>query len=229
MMGLNITGLASKLAALIFSVAEANLLLALLLAAVVTIICGMGMPVVAVYSLVAVMVAPALVDAGLTLMQAHLFLIFYAVASYLTPPVAVSAYVASTIAGERPMAVSVTAAKIGVVAFLLPFAFVYNPGLLLIGGWEAALFDITKVTGGVLILAAAAEGWYHGDLKCWVRATLIVAALLAFSAWDIAGVVALLSAGVYLLSKRFWPLLKCSAAAKHGGLAKPPAKTMSGE
>lgn len=229
MMGLNITGLASKLAALIFSVAEANLLLALLLAAVVTIICGMGMPVVAVYSLVAVMVAPALVDAGLTLMQAHLFLIFYAVASYLTPPVAVSAYVASTIAGERPMAVSVTAVKIGVVAFLLPFAFVYNPGLLLIGGWEAALFDITKVTGGVLILAVAAEGWYHGDLKYWARATLIVAALLAFSAWDIAGVAALLSAGVCLLSKRFWPLLKCSVAAKHGGLAKPPAKTMNGE
>ncbi|MNF08942.1 hypothetical protein D3C80_2094870 [compost metagenome] len=81
----------------------------------------------------------------------------------------------------------------------------------------------------MLILAVAAEGWYHRDLKYWARATLIVAALLAFSAWDIAGVAALLSAGVCLLSKRFWPLLKCSVAAKHGGLAKPPAKTMNGE
>jgi TRAP transporter 4TM/12TM fusion protein len=207
MLGLNVTGLASKLAALIFGIAQANLLLALLMAALVTIICGMGMPVVAVYSLVAVMVAPALVEAGLTVMQAHLFLVFYAVASYITPPVAVSAYVASTIADERPMAVSLTAAKIGVVAFLLPFAFVYNPGLLLIGSWEAALFDIAKVSVGVLILAAAAEGWYHGDLNRWVRVALIGAGLLSISAWDMAGVVALLVAGSYLMAKRFLPLI----------------------
>src|SRR5690606_17123941 len=129
MLGLNMTGLASKLAALIFNMAEANLLMALMLAAVVTIICGMGMPVVAVYSLVAVMIAPALVEAGLTVMQAHLFLIFYAVTSYITPPVAVAAYVASTIADEPPMAVAVRAVQIGVAAFLLPFAFVYNPGM----------------------------------------------------------------------------------------------------
>lgn len=208
MLGLNITGLASKLAALIFGLAQANLLLALLMAALVTIICGMGMPVVAVYSLVAVMVAPALVEAGLTLMQAHLFLIFYAVASYITPPVAVSAYVASTIADERPMAVSLTAVKIGVVAFLLPFAFVYNPGMLLIGGWEAALFDVTKVTVGVLILAAAAEGWYHGVLNRWIRIALISAGLLSMSAWDQAGVVALMIAGTYLMAKRFFPVVK---------------------
>lgn len=206
MLGLNITGLASKLAALIFGIAQANLLLALIMAALVTIICGMGMPVVAVYSLVAVMVAPALVEAGLTVMQAHLFLIFYAVASYLTPPVAVSAYVASTIADERPMAVSLTAVKIGVVAFLLPFAFVYNPGLVLIGGWDAALFDITKVTVGVLILAVAAEGWYHGVLNRWIRIALIGAGLLSMSAWDQVGVAALLIAGTYLMAKRFFPL-----------------------
>ncbi len=207
LLGLNITGLASKLAALIFGIAQANLFLALLLAAAVTIVCGLGMPVVAVYSLVAVMVAPALVEAGLTLMQAHLFLIFYAVASYITPPVAVSAYVASTIANERPIAVSLTAAKVGTAAFLLPFAFVYNPGLLMIGSWENVLFDIVKVTLGVLILAAAAEGWYHGPLNRFPRAVMVVAGLLAMSAWDMLGVVALILVGGYLLSRRFFPRL----------------------
>tara|TARA_R110000796_G_scaffold252577_1_gene388036 strand:- start:6369 stop:8342 length:1974 start_codon:yes stop_codon:yes gene_type:complete len=230
LLGLNITGLASKLAALIFGIAEINLFLALLLAAVVTIICGLGMPVVAVYSLVAVMVAPALVEAGLTVMQAHLFLIFYAVASYITPPVAVSAYVASTIADERPMEVSVTAAKIGVVAFLLPFAFIYNPGMLLIGGWEAALFDIAKVTVGVLILASAAEGWYHGVLSRWARAAMFAAGLLSMSAWDMAGVACLIVVGGYLLSRRFFPQLHRRARAhEHGGLTKTPIETTSGD
>ncbi|MCF5081110.1 TRAP transporter large permease subunit, partial [Pseudomonas lactis] len=229
LLGLNITGLASKLAALIFGIAQLNLFLALLLAAVVTIVCGLGMPVVAVYSLVAVMVAPALVDAGLTVMQAHLFLIFYAVASYITPPVAVSAYVASTIADERPMAVSLTAVKVGMVAFLLPFAFVYNPGLLLIGGWETALLDITKVTVGVLIIASAAEGWYHGMLSRWARVAMIAAGLLSMSAWDIVGVAGLLIVGGYLLSRRFFPRLHQRVRATHDGLAKTPINTTSGD
>lgn len=204
LLGLNITGLASKLAALIFSVAQLNLFMALVLAAVVTIICGLGMPVVAVYSLVAVMVAPALVEAGLTVMQAHLFLIFYAVASYITPPVAVSAYVASTIADERPMAVSITAVKVGMAAFLLPFAFVYNPGLLLIGSWQSVLFEIVKVSLGLLVLAAAAEGWYHGLLGRPLRILMLATGLLAMSAWDLAGVLALLVVVGYLLSRRFF-------------------------
>jgi len=229
LLGLNITGLASKLAALIFGIAQINLFIALLLAAVVTIVCGLGMSVVAVYSLVAVMVAPALVEAGLTVMQAHLFLIFYAVASYITPPVAVSSYVASTIADERPMAVSMTAVKVGVVAFLLPFAFVYNPGLLLIGGWEAALFDITKVTVGVLIIASAVEGWYHGMLSRWIRVAMIAAGLLSMSAWDMVGVTGLLIAGGYLLSRRFFPQLHQRVSATHGGLDKTPMNTTSGD
>ncbi|MBJ7275749.1 TRAP transporter fused permease subunit [Marinobacter salarius] len=203
LIGLNVTGLASKLSALIFSVAEANLLLALLLATIVTIISGMGMPVVAVYSLVAVMVAPALVDAGLSLLQAHLFLIFYGVASYITPPVAVAAYVASSIADERPMAVSMTAAKVGLVAFTLPYAFVYNPGILMIGSLETIVFDVIKVSCGVLIMSTAVEGWYHGELKRYARAALIITGLIAFSVWDVAGVTALLMAISYLLFKRY--------------------------
>jgi len=203
LIGLNVTGLASKLSALIFSVAEANLLLALLLATIVTVISGMGMPVVAVYSLGAVMVAPALVDAGLTLLQAHLFLIFYGVASYITPPVAVASYVASSIAGERPMAVSMTAAKVGLVAFTLPYAFVYNPGILMIGSLEAIVFDVVKVTCGVLIMSTAVEGWYHGELNRYARAALIISGLIAFSVWDVAGVIALLMVISYLLFKRY--------------------------
>ena len=103
------------------------------------------------------------------------------------------------------------------VAFLLPFAFVYNPGLLLIGGWEAAMFDIAKVSVGVLVLAAATEGWYHGVLNRWIRVALIGTGLLSMSAWDIAGVVAVLVAGIYLMAKRFSPLIdQCFRADRDG-------------
>jgi TRAP transporter 4TM/12TM fusion protein len=229
LLGLNITGLASKLAALIFGIAQINLFVALLLAAAVTIFCGLGMPVVAVYSLVAVMVAPALVEAGLTVMQAHLFLIFYAIASYITPPVAVSAYVASTIADERPMAVSLTAVKVGVVAFLLPFAFVYNPGLLLIGGWETVSFDIIKVTVGVLIIASATEGWYHGMLSRWARVAMIAAGLLSMSSWDMVGVGGLIIVSGYLLSRRFFPQLHQRVTESHGEPVKTPMNSTKGD
>jgi TRAP-type uncharacterized transport system fused permease subunit len=143
------------------------------------------------------------VDAGLTLLQAHLFLIFYGVASYITPPVAVASYVASSIAGERPMAVSMTAAKVGLVAFTLPYAFVYNPGILMVGSLETIVFDVVKVTLGVLVMSTAVEGWYHGQLNRYVRGALIISGLIAFSVWDVAGVIALLMAITYLLSKRF--------------------------
>ena len=220
MLGLNLTGLASKLSALIFSVAEAHLLLALMLATVVTIICGMGMPVVAVYSLVAVMVAPALVDAGLTVLQAHLFLIFYAVASYITPPVAVSAYVASTIADERPMAVSLTAARIGMVVFALPYAFIYHPGLLLIGEWPQIVMDISLATASVMILACTSEGWYHGQLSTALRLALVAAVLLAFSPWTSVGITALVLAGGYLISRRLRGTPRFSSLKHHAAHSK---------
>ncbi|MCH2557693.1 MAG: TRAP transporter fused permease subunit [Alcanivorax sp.] len=202
LLGLNITGLVSKLSALIFNVAEVNMMLALAAAAVVTIICGMGMPVVAVYSLVAVMVAPALVDAGLMPLQAHLFLIFFAVASYLTPPVAVAAYVASTIADERPVTVAVTAARIGMVVFALPFAFVYNPGMLLIGDWQTVAFAIIKVALSVYVLAVTAEGWCNGVLKIGVRCLLLGAAILGFSSLALPGITAAGLAMAYLIGRK---------------------------
>jgi TRAP transporter 4TM/12TM fusion protein len=200
---LNVTGLASKLSSLIFSVAEANLFAALLLAMIVTIVCGMGMPVVAVYSLVAIMVAPALVEAGLSILQAHLFLIFYAIASYITPPVAISSYVASTIANERPMAVSITAARIGIVVFILPFAFVYNPGLLMIGEWPNIALDVIKVFMGIFVLSVAIEGWYHGKLNWLLRGGLFFAGFMAFSVWLTAGFLALALAVGFLMTRYF--------------------------
>src|SRR5690606_874109 len=147
--------------------------------------------------------------------------------SYITPPVAVAAYVASTIADEPPMAVAVRAVQIGVAAFLLPFAFVYNPGMLLIGEWPEIVFQIAKVTFGILILAAALEGWYYGNLGRGMRGAMILTSLLAFSAWHVVGAAAVALVGGYLLSRRLFP--KLHQRTSRTNALSATANTSSGE
>jgi len=82
---------------------------------------------------------------------------------------------------------------------------------------------------GVLIIASAVEGWYHGMLNRWVRVAMIAAGLLSMSAWDMVGVTGLLIVGGYMLSRRFFPQLHQRVSATRGGLAKTPMNTTSGD
>lgn len=215
---LNFTGLGAKLADAILAIGQNHLFPSLLLAMLITIICGMGMPVVAVYSLVAVMVAPALVDVGLLPIQAHLFLVFFAVASNITPPVAVAAYVAATIADEKPQSVALTACRIGLGAFVLPFAFAYNPGLLQIGsGYEIAV-DIVKVTFAIFLFAVALEGWFRQKLGLSLRLLLGSLGLIGLFPLHGGGLVAV-TVGLFIIGARSWWTGKkgaCRAGAFRG-------------
>lgn len=204
---LNFTGLGAKLADTILGVAQNNLFPALLLAMGITIVCGMGMPVIATYSLVAVMVAPALVDAGLLPMQAHLFLVFFSVASNITPPVAVAAYVAATIADENPVSVGLTACRVGMGAFLLPFAFAYNPGLLQIGSGYQIAFDIIKISVAIFLFAVASEGWFREKLGLSLRLLLGLLALIGLFPLHGGGLVAVI-VGLLVLGARSWGVRK---------------------
>lgn len=156
---LNITGLSGKVSSLIFAVAGGVKLLSLMIAAIITVILGMGMPVVAVYALVAILVAPVLVELGLGVFEVHFFLVYYAVLSAITPPVAIACYVASSIAEASPMAIARDSVKLGAVVFIIPFMFVFAPQLLLLGSWWDNLTAITTATIGVLFFCMALEGW----------------------------------------------------------------------
>ena len=164
--GLSMTGLGMKIASLIVELSAGKVYITLALAAVVTIILGMGMPTPSAYILAAVLVGPALTDIGLPLLVAHLFLFYFAVLSALTPPIAVAALAAATIADDDPFLIAFHAVRLAVVGFFLPFAFVWNPAFL---GQGEPLSVALAVFGGsaaavALALAVEGRGRPHGTL-----------------------------------------------------------------
>lgn len=154
---LNSTGLAFQLALILAHVgAEAGLLVMLLLTAFVCIILGMGMPTAAVYIVVSIVLAPALVKMGVVPIAAHMFLFYFGLLSMLTPPVAVASYVAAGLAGSNMWSTGLIGVQLAAAAYLLPFLWVFNPALLFEGSWQAVTY--------VLVTAVAA---------CWLMSNAI--------------------------------------------------------
>jgi TRAP-type uncharacterized transport system fused permease subunit len=175
---MGMTGVGGKFTGLLFEAAGETLLIALLITMVVCIVLGMGMPVPSAYILTAVVAAPALVRLGVPTLPAHLFILYFAVMSAITPPVAVAAFAAAGIAGANPNQIGYRAVRLGIVAFIVPFLFVYQPELLLIGEPLAVALAIPTAALGVIALAAGLEGWLLMQTAWWERALLIGGGLL---------------------------------------------------
>jgi TRAP transporter 4TM/12TM fusion protein len=173
-----LTGVGLNLSAMVLSVSQGNLLFALLLIMVASLIMGMGTPTTVAYIIVATLGVPVLEKIGVASLPAHMFVFYFGVISMITPPVAVAAFAAADIAGDSMWRVGWTATKLALVAFLIPFMFVLDPGLLLRGSWLNILGVTTSAAIGVLGLAAGLVGWLFGPVGWVVRSFLIVAALL---------------------------------------------------
>ena len=128
--GLSMTGLGMKAANVIIELSGGALGWTLILAAVVTIVLGLGMPTPSAYILAAVLVGPALTKVGLPILESHMFLLYYAILSALTPPIAVAALAAAAIADEDPFLIAFDAVRLAAVGFLMPFVFLWNPAIL---------------------------------------------------------------------------------------------------
>ena len=172
----SLTGIGLRMSGLIVTVAQGNLFVALLLTALGSIVLGMGLPTTAAYVVLAALGAPALIELGVPLLAAHLFIFYFGCISNVTPPVSLAAYAASGIAGSPPLKTAWTAMLLASAGFLVPFMFVYAPALLL----EGSLLEISLVTGtgiaGVTALAAAAMGFLRQRLAGWERVLLLGAA-----------------------------------------------------
>ena len=154
---LNVTGLNFALTAALVNIGAGNLPVLLVLAAAISIVLGMGMPTVGVYVLLAALVAPALIEAGVTPIGAHLFVMYFGMMSMTTPPVAVAAYAAASIAGADSMKTGFAGVKFGWSAYIVPFLFVASPNLLLDGKpFNVALACITAVMGVYLVSVGVA-------------------------------------------------------------------------
>lgn len=204
--GLSMTGLGMKAANVILTLSGGQAVVTLVIAAVVTIILGLGMPTPSAYILAAVLVGPALAKLGYPILQSHMFLLYYAIMSALTPPIAVAALAAAAIADEDPFKIAFSAVRLAAIGFLLPFAFIWNPGMLLLGD---ALTNSLAILGGVLATAAIAisiEGYVGVTLRHVERLVLVlaaIAAVLPVMSVSLAGIVVIL-----LLSARYVLLLR---------------------
>ncbi len=157
--GITMTGLAQKFSALIFLVTNQDLFLSLLVAAALTILLGMGMPTPSAYILAAVLVGPMLQELGVDKLAGHLFLLYFAVLSAMTPPIAVAAYAAAALADANPLSIAAQAVRLSLSAFLVPFAFVYGQELLLVGDLPNIVLAVTTAIIGVWLVSLATEGY----------------------------------------------------------------------
>ncbi len=187
-----ITGLGLKFTSIITTVSNGNLLIALILSAVVAIILGMGLPTVPAYIVMSSLVAPALIKMGVAPMAAHMFVLYFAVLSCITPPVAIASYAAAAIADANAIRVGFESVRLAVVAYIIPFVFVYNPVLLFEGAPIDIFLSFATAVLGCMALTWAIEGVVEGKIPWWARILSLLAA--AFLVWpehlsDVFGVV----------------------------------------
>lgn len=180
--GITMTGLASKFSALVFLLSGADLFSSLVIAALLTTLLGMGMPTPSAYILAAVLISPVMRSLGVEDLPGHLFLLYFAVMSALTPPVAVAAYAASAIADDNPLKIAAQSVKIAIGAFLIPFCFVYNHGLLLQGSVLEIVFTTVCAVSGLVMIAVAVEGFWNRHLPALSRIAFLASGLLFLAA-----------------------------------------------
>lgn len=153
----NETGVAIRFATSISAFGDGNLLIALILAMFGALILGMGLPTLPAYLIIAIMIAPAIIKAGVLPLAAHMFVLYYAVYSSIVPPIAYGCYVAAPIAGGNPLQTAFVALRISIVGLLVPFVFVFSPSLLLVAGE----FSWSELSTTILRLLAAI--WMFGS------------------------------------------------------------------
>jgi len=178
-----VTGVGAAFSSEMVRLANGNIYLLLVLGAITAFILGMGMTTAAVYIFLAVILAPALVSTGLNEIGIHLFIIYYAVVSYITPPVAIGSYTASSIAKASPWKTSIESIKLGVVAYLVPFFFVFEPSLILqTDSVQNVIYSFVKSAIGVYFLAAAIQGYITrlGLLNIYSRILFGLVGILIF-------------------------------------------------
>ncbi|MCY4239473.1 MAG: TRAP transporter fused permease subunit [Rhodospirillaceae bacterium] len=174
---LNISALGFALTSELVGIAGGSLVILLILAAIVCIILGMGMPTLGVYILLATLVAPAIIELGVPDLSAHLFVMYFGMMSMITPPVAIAAFAAATLAGAPMMKTGWQAVKYGWSAYLIPFVFIMSPTLLLQGSAMSVGLSITTALFGVFLVSIAVIGFLLAPVAGPLRISYAIAGL----------------------------------------------------
>jgi TRAP transporter 4TM/12TM fusion protein len=178
---ITVSGLGFRLSYILVSVGNQSLLALALLVAFVSIILGMGMPATAVYVLLATLVAPAMVEVGASPMAAHMFVFYFGLMSLITPPICLAVFAAATLSGSSPWETGFEAVKLAIVAYVVPFLFLFGPPLLLQGSMMDIIIAVTFALLGTFLLCIAVSGFWRGHVTATSRIFLVMAAALCLN------------------------------------------------
>ena len=209
---LNLTGLAFGLTLQLLAVSGDSILILLLMTAVIAIILGMGMPTVGVYILLATLIAPALIEAGISPMASHMFVMYFGMMSMVTPPVAIAAFAAANIAGCDGSKAGWAATRVGWCSYIVPFLFALSPSLLMEGTMTSVPWTVTTASIGILAGTVAVVGYFSTAVNGGYRILFMVAGLLMLipadtfsdAGWtDVVGVILMaILTGLHFLHKK---------------------------
>jgi len=175
---LNLSGLAFNLTLHIINLSGDSVLVLALITALISIVLGMGMPTVGVYILLATLVAPALVEVGVSVMAAHLFVFYFGLLSMVTPPVALAAFAGANIAEANAWTTSWSAMKLAWTAYIVPFLFIFAPSLLLDGSALQVVWALTTATIGIFMTTAGIVGYFRSRIDLAQRVIMVVGGIL---------------------------------------------------
>ena len=191
---LTVTGLASKMINAIVGISGASSLLALVLTMLCCIVLGMGVPTTANYCIMASTCAPILIQMGIPTIAAHFFVFYFGIVADITPPVALAAYAGSAIAQGNPMKTGLTATRLAIAAFIIPFVFAYSPMILFVGEsilWYEVVLTVITAVIGMIGVAAGLSGYLLGNMNIVQRIVTILGGVLLIipGVWtDVAGI-----------------------------------------
>ena len=191
MSAVSLTGLGMTLSSGLIEASGGHLWLLLILTAIASIIMGMGASTLLVYIVLAMFVAPAVVKMGVEPMAAHLFIFYFGCMSLVTPPVALAAYAAAVIAKADFWETGWEASRLGIVGYIVPFIFVYQPALLMHGSTGEVILAATTAVLGTIALAGAMSGYFFGNVNWWQRVLLGIGSItLIYPGWktDLLGI-----------------------------------------
>ena len=200
-----LTGFGVKFASVVIELGKANLLLALVVTMVAAIILGMGMPTVAAYVIAVSVIGPALLKLGVPLFNTHMFVFYFAVISAITPPVAVATYPAAALAEGEWISIAWIAMRLAIAAYIVPFLFIFNPPLLMMGGPLAVLIAAFFSLLGIICLAMGGMGYCFKSATIPERIIFFVAGILFMIPSATYRLMAIALVGVGFLSQKFMP------------------------
>ncbi|MDW7669652.1 MAG: TRAP transporter large permease subunit, partial [Bacillota bacterium] len=194
---ISLTGLGIRFSRFAIQFSGGNLFLMLFMIMFASIILGMGMPTSSAYIVLAVLGTPPLINLGVNVVSAHLFVLYFGIISGLTPPVAITAYTAAGIANSQPNETALLATKIGIGGFLLPFMFAINPELVLQNSdvLKTVIVVLTSFIG-CIGFAAFMQGYFFTNLKILSRIFIMIASIMLVNSNLTTDLIALLILGV---------------------------------